>query len=394
MGGYRDLSAISWATGALDAAVDWGNKARVLAERLDHRAWAIAALVCIGAVNLWRDQPRASDELEETLELTRLEGVRQRRRPRLPPSRRILVARRGGTRSPSLTRGAGIDYCSQHDLDSSRPHLIAILGDARPRTGSLERGRTLHERCARTPRRRPTPPSFALGTLGLLRARRGDPAVVGGARQSSCSWPSRRASSGDLAPCGCESRSSLARRPPRCRGRRDGPSLRTGTSDLQAGVGTRPARALAQAGGASRIRSQAPPSPTRGSSRATGIPPRSVDRARLSVRGGAARWPTRTTTPPSGGPSTSSRRWALLRPRAIVARRLRRSAAFGDSREGRARGRAANPANLTARELEILALVAEGLRNGESRNAVVRLAEDRGPSRLGHPAQARRPHPR
>ena len=49
---------------------------------------------------------------------------------------------------------------------------------------------------------------------------------------------------------------------------------------------------------------------------------------------------------------------------AIVARRLRSRGAKGLPRGPRPQTRE-NPANLTARELEILALVAEGLRTGE-----------------------------
>jgi DNA-binding NarL/FixJ family response regulator len=49
---------------------------------------------------------------------------------------------------------------------------------------------------------------------------------------------------------------------------------------------------------------------------------------------------------------------------AIVARRLRSRGVRGVPRGPRARTRA-NPANLTAREMEILALVAEGRRNGD-----------------------------
>jgi DNA-binding NarL/FixJ family response regulator len=49
---------------------------------------------------------------------------------------------------------------------------------------------------------------------------------------------------------------------------------------------------------------------------------------------------------------------------AIVARRLRERGARGLPRGARPKTRA-NPAGLTARELEVLALVAEGMRNAE-----------------------------
>ena len=53
-----------------------------------------------------------------------------------------------------------------------------------------------------------------------------------------------------------------------------------------------------------------------------------------------------------------------------------------------------NPANLTGRELEVLALLAEGLRNAEIASAAGGVAENGRAPGLGCAAQARRAHPR
>ena len=100
---------------------------------------------------------------------------------------------------------------------------------------------------------------------------------------------------------------------------------------------------------------------------------------------------TPTTRKPCAKPSKSCSGWARDR-----RRRSSRAGCASAARTGCRADRAAetrqNPAGLTARELEILALVAQGLRNAEIADAAVSLPEDGRPPRLGDPAQARRAH--
>ena len=82
----------------------------------------------------------------------------------------------------------------------------------------------------------------------------------------------------------------------------------------------------------------------------------------MPVRGGDRARRRRRRARCCGAPSTSCAPSAPTRPAAVVARRLRERGAANLPRGPRAATRK-NPALLTARELEVLELVADGLRN-------------------------------
>jgi DNA-binding CsgD family transcriptional regulator len=346
-----------------DGALLWGTRASELAQQLDDSDSLISALITIGVTELFTGVPSGLDKLERSLELAERTGV-----PELI-GRALINLVWAGTRLRRYELadrylGRGLAYLGAHGLDLW--HLFLLASRARI---ELDRGRwseaadsvelVFRKRSVST-----FPRNVALVVLGLVRARRGDPDS-----QSPL----------DEALALAEPTGELPRIAPVAAARAEAAWL---AGDREAVNGaTADALELALRRGAAwpigelaywrwraGLDSQVP----------SGI---AAEPYAVQITGdwrrAAELWteigcPYEAALAHADADDEDTLRQAFdelqrlgARPAAtIVARRLRERGVRGVPRGPRAASRA-NPANLTPREVDVLALVAEGLHNAE-----------------------------
>jgi DNA-binding CsgD family transcriptional regulator/tetratricopeptide (TPR) repeat protein len=167
---YANLAHVHGAAGRREAAVRWAGQALELAERLDDTEIAVHALVTIGTCE-FKDEGR---KLEQGLERAlRADLAEQAGRAYV-----VLVATAvGGRRYGLATRHlqAGIDYCSDQGLERDRLYLLAYRARLELDQGRWEAASEDAAAVLRIPRTSISPRIEALVVLGLVRARRGEP---------------------------------------------------------------------------------------------------------------------------------------------------------------------------------------------------------------------------
>jgi DNA-binding CsgD family transcriptional regulator/tetratricopeptide (TPR) repeat protein len=173
---YANLGHLYSVAEDADEAMTWNAKALDLAERLDDAQVRVYALTNKGAIQLLADAPQAPAELERALALA-LSGGHDEHAGRAYLN--LVWWPLGHRRYDLVDRylEPGLDHCSEHGLDLWRLFLVAC--EARV---ELDRGRwadaaDLASLAVRDRRTWPVPRVFALAVLGLVRARRGDPDV-------------------------------------------------------------------------------------------------------------------------------------------------------------------------------------------------------------------------
>jgi DNA-binding CsgD family transcriptional regulator/tetratricopeptide (TPR) repeat protein len=359
---YVNLGHLYAVAEDVDESMAWSSKALALGEELGDPEVIAYALTNIGANEVQTDSPEAPARLEQSLELALRAGldenagraylnlvwwpVRQRRYD--------LVER---------YIQPGIEYCAEHGMDLWRLFFIPCRARLELDRGQWEGAAESAASVLRDPRVWPVPRVFALTVLGLVRARRGDPGF----------WPLLDEAFELAEPTG-----ELQRIGPVA-------AARTEAAWLE---GRQEAVAVAsEAGLELAIRRRA--SWTIGElacwRRRAGIEedvegpvaePYAAelagDPARAAELWGELGCPYDAALALAGADDEELQRRALDELRrlgaqpaaAIVARRLRERGARGVPRGPRAQTRE-NPAGLTAREVEVLELVAHGLRNAD-----------------------------
>jgi DNA-binding CsgD family transcriptional regulator/tetratricopeptide (TPR) repeat protein len=357
---YGALSSLHRAASDLGGTITWGTRALELAESLEDVEAGVHALADIGAVEFTLGVEGGREKLERSLELAQEAGLEQRVAAAFCYLARGAAHARAHTLATSYA-DAGIEYCSERDLDGWRPFLIAMRGEA-----ELDQGRwnEAADSAAMVLAERGLGPATvsALVTLGRLRARRGDPEQ----------WAPL-----DDAFELAESSGEFLRLARLVAARAEAALLEGRPKDVAETTGNM--FELAQERGSRWLIGELAFWRWRAGIEEP-IPPGTAEPYALQIAGdwerAAGIWqdlgcPYEAALALADGDDAALRRSldALqqlgARPAAAtVARRLRERGARGVPRGPRPRTRD-NPANLTPRELEVLALIVEGLRNAD-----------------------------
>jgi DNA-binding CsgD family transcriptional regulator/tetratricopeptide (TPR) repeat protein len=353
---YANLAANCAAATRSEEAIAWGARALDLAERLDDTEIAVHALGTIGACQ------SDYEKLEESLERARGAGlVEQVARAHILLGGAAVESRDHSV--ASMYVGPGVAYCSERGLDLSGLYLLAFRARLELDQGRWSEAAGSAAAVLRIPRTSTTPRIHALVVLGLLRARRGDPGQ----------WTAL-----DEAWALAEPTGELGRLGPVAAARAEAAWLEGDREGVR--EATEDALRLALERKSLRLIGELAAWRRRAGLEGE-IPPDAPEPYALQLTGdwtqAAERWrklgcPYEAALALGDADDVESLRCALEELRglgagpaaALVARRLRERGERGLARGPRPSTRK-NPAGLTPRELEVLELVAEGLRNRE-----------------------------
>ena len=173
-----NLSQIHMVASRTDEAVAWGERAIALAEQLGDREVVCHALNNVGTARSRRDADDAGPRLLErslalALELEREEHVARaysNLASSMVSTRRLAAGRR--------YLKAGLEYCNDHELESGRLCLTGWLATCEFWEGRYEQGASLARSMVKDPRLAVARRIQPLLVLGRIRIRRGDATAI------------------------------------------------------------------------------------------------------------------------------------------------------------------------------------------------------------------------
>jgi DNA-binding CsgD family transcriptional regulator len=360
---YSNVSQLRMLAGDDVGAMGWGGRAIALAEQLGEPEIVVHALNNVGMAELRQGGPAGAAKIERSLALA-LEGGFEEHVARAYTNLGSAAVEAQDHAAAGRHLADGIGYCADHDLDAWRLYMMGYRARSELAVGEWDAAATSATVVLAHPRV-PTPSRVSpLMVLGRLRARRGDPDP----------W-----SPLDEALALAQGTGELQRLGPVAVARAEARWL-AGDVDL-IGAETEAALALALDRGDPWVAGELAVWRARAGA-ADGVAPEAVAepcRLELAGRAGAAaaRWaalgcPFEAALALAHAGEEDAQRRALAelqrlgaRPAANRVARILRARGARDVRRGPRAATRENPAGLTARELEVLGLVADGRRNAE-----------------------------
>ena len=340
----------------------WTGRALELAEQLDEPEIVANALATRGAVDFWLGDDAGREKIEQSIALAEDLGLDEQVARGTNHLAGIAVRLRRYDLANEVVE-SGLAFTGERGLELFRLYFLAYRARAELDQGRWQEAGDAATAVLRIPRHSTIPRIIALSVLGRLRARRGDPDV----------WPAL-----DEAWALAEPTGELQRLEPAAVARAEALWLEGRHDDVAAATeATLELARRRQAAGVvgelalwrwrAGIEEQLPP----GAAEPFAAQFRG-DWARAAELWGEIGCPYEAALALADGDDELSLRHALSTLKdlgaeaaaTVVTRRLRRHGARGLPR-GPRRATRGNPAGLTARELEVLTLVAEGLRNAE-----------------------------
>jgi DNA-binding CsgD family transcriptional regulator/tetratricopeptide (TPR) repeat protein len=173
---YANLAQRRMVLEEYDEAVAWGTRALELARTLGDDETSVYALTSLGAAELDAGKPAGRDTLERARSLAEQLGLEDH----VGRAFALFVIYGVRRRDFALVERylePGLAYCTERGLDTPRGYLIALRARFELHRGAWEAAGESAGAVLRDPRSPPLARVWALATLGLLRARRGDPAA-------------------------------------------------------------------------------------------------------------------------------------------------------------------------------------------------------------------------
>jgi DNA-binding CsgD family transcriptional regulator/tetratricopeptide (TPR) repeat protein len=159
-------------------AVSWGGRALDLAERLGDTEILVHAVNTVGTIEFLAGKAQGREKVEQSLELAEQEGLEEQVARAFmhlvgPALRQRLYAH------ANRYLDAGLMYCSERGLELHRLYLLGYRARSELDQGRWTEAVEFARLVLRIPRTSTIPRINALVVLGLVRARRGDPDAVG-----------------------------------------------------------------------------------------------------------------------------------------------------------------------------------------------------------------------